>query len=205
MALINSVLDSQLVYVMSALQVPPDVIKQIDKRRRAFLWAGNKDTSSAKCLVAWQNVCTIKDLGGLGIKDFGTKNICLLLNLLHRLHCADTLQGDLAGNHWDMLRSLLPLYQAITTVQLGDGHSTLFWTDVWIGDDAFANRFPSLFSRCTMKDATVHQAVTSDLHRAFVTRLSTQAQQEIQQLRVLTSQTANTRLTSTLVCLFCDE
>ena len=40
-----------------------------------------------------------------------------------------------------------------------------------------------------MKDATVHQAVTSDLHRAFVTRLSTQAQQEMQQLRVLTAQT----------------
>lgn len=88
--LINSVLDSQLVYIMSATQVPPEVINQIDKRRRSFLWAGNKDSSVAKCLVAWPNVCTTKELGGLGIKDFGNHNNCLLLNLIHHLHCADS-------------------------------------------------------------------------------------------------------------------
>ena len=42
--LINSVLDSQLVYVMSALSIPPTTIQQIDKRRRAFLWAGEPQT-----------------------------------------------------------------------------------------------------------------------------------------------------------------
>lgn len=89
--LINSVLDSQLVYIISATQVPPEVINQIDKRRRSFLWAGNKEFSAAKCLVAWPNVCTTKKLGGLGIRDFGTHNICLLLNLVHRLHCTDSL------------------------------------------------------------------------------------------------------------------
>lgn len=88
--LINSVIDSQLVYIMSATQLPPEVIKLIDKRRRAFLWSGNKETSSAKCLDAWTSVCNTKDLGGLGIKDLGTQNVCLLLNLIHRLHCADS-------------------------------------------------------------------------------------------------------------------
>jgi hypothetical protein len=42
--LINSVIDSQLVYVMSAMQVP-QVIQQIDKCRRSFLWAGNSECS----------------------------------------------------------------------------------------------------------------------------------------------------------------
>jgi hypothetical protein len=32
---------------------------------------------------------TTKELGGLGIRDFGTHNICLLLNLIHRLHCTE--------------------------------------------------------------------------------------------------------------------
>jgi hypothetical protein len=86
--LINSILDSQLVYIMSATQVPPNVIKLIDRRRRSFLWSGNKESSAAKCLVTWTNVCTTKELGGLGTRDFGTQNICLLLNLIHRLHCA---------------------------------------------------------------------------------------------------------------------
>jgi hypothetical protein len=51
--LINSVLDSQLVYLMSALSIPPSTIQQIDKRRRAFMWAGEPQASAAKCLVAW--------------------------------------------------------------------------------------------------------------------------------------------------------
>ena len=38
--LINSVLDAQLVYIMSAMQIPQETISQIDKRRRSFLWAG---------------------------------------------------------------------------------------------------------------------------------------------------------------------
>ena len=32
--LVNSVLDSQLVYIMSATQIPPEIIKQIERRRR---------------------------------------------------------------------------------------------------------------------------------------------------------------------------
>ena len=51
--LINSVLDAQLVYIMSAMQIPQETISQIDKRHRSFLWAGNKEFSGGKCLVAW--------------------------------------------------------------------------------------------------------------------------------------------------------
>jgi hypothetical protein len=60
---------------MSSLPLPPSVIQQLDKRRRAFMWAGdgNGTVSSAKCLVAWQKVCNTKELGGLGIKDIGTQ------------------------------------------------------------------------------------------------------------------------------------
>jgi hypothetical protein len=199
--LINSVLDSQLVYIMSATQVPQEVIKMIDKRRRSFLWSGDKETSPAKCLVAWANVCTTKDMGGLGIKDFDTQNLCLLLNIVHRLHCASSsawgrwirqhvdlsnMNAANMGSHWELLRSLLPLYQALTTVQLGDGRSTSFWSDVWFEDDAFADRFPRLFSHCTKKEASVHQAITSNLAGAFVNRMSAQARDELRQLTTIT-------------------
>ena len=62
----------------------------------------------------------------------------MLLKLLHRLHCSlesawaywvrkraslANLEGDLFGEHWNVLRSLLPLYQAITVVDVGDGRT----------------------------------------------------------------------------------
>jgi hypothetical protein len=36
------------------------------------------------------------------------------------------MEGDLCGHHWDALRALLPVYQAITTVSLGDRATTSF-------------------------------------------------------------------------------
>lgn len=35
--LINSVLDSQLIYTMAALEIPPGIIEQVDRKRRSFL------------------------------------------------------------------------------------------------------------------------------------------------------------------------
>ena len=84
--LINSVLDSQLVYLMCALPIPPRTLAQVDQRRRAFLWTGEDTVSGASCLVAWEHVCADKEHGGLGIRDLSLQNTCLLLKLLHRLH-----------------------------------------------------------------------------------------------------------------------
>jgi hypothetical protein len=194
--LVNSVLDSQLVYFMSSLQLPPAVIKQMDGKRRAFLWSGDKSgkASPASCLVAWTTVCKPKDLGGLGLKDIGIQNICLLLKLLHRVHCPQSsawaiwvrgraclanLKGEVHGGHWETLRTLLPLYQAITTVQLGDGLSCSFWMDVWFADDALADVYPALFSHCTNREASVSEVLEHGLHSDLVPRLSTQAAWEL--------------------------
>lgn len=151
--------------------------------------------------VLWHGqVYTTKDTGGLGIRDFGTHNICLLLNIVHCLYCASSsawglwikqhvdlsnLNSASMGTHWDLLRSLLPLYQALTAVQLGDGKSTSLWSDVWFEDDALTDRFPRLFSHCT-KDFSVHQAISTNLEDAFVNRLSVQAREELDQFRQIT-------------------
>jgi hypothetical protein len=65
-----------------------------------------------------------------------------------------------------MLRSLLPLYRAITTVNLVDGESTSFWHDVWDGDD------------CTRKGITVRQVYDDNL----VVRRSAAAYAQVQQV-----------------------
>jgi len=52
--LVNSVLDSALIYTLSAMQLPQGTIDALDKKRRAFLWSGEATTTSARCLVAWE-------------------------------------------------------------------------------------------------------------------------------------------------------
>jgi len=150
-------------------------------------------------------VCNPKEFGGLGVKDIGVQNVCLLLELIHRLYCPGssawsqwiqgrvslaTLQGEVHGEHWQVLRQLLPLYQAITSVKLGNGKSCSFWNDVWIGDEALADAFPSLFSHCTFKNGSVHEILSNGLEHYFVPRLSHAAQSDMVGIRLLLSQTS---------------
>jgi hypothetical protein len=174
---------------MSALSIPVTVLHDMDRRRRCFLWNGDNNSTAAKSLVAWERVCLSKDQGGLNIRNLGLRNICLLLKLLHRLFCSQesawacwvrqraslaSLDGELIGDHWSVLRSLLPLYQAITVVELGDGLDTSFWYDAWCDEDALADRFLAIHSHCTKKQLSVAQVLDSGLtdSRLFVPRLS---------------------------------
>ncbi|XP_066320412.1 uncharacterized protein [Miscanthus floridulus] len=107
----------------------------------AFLWSGSDRTTDAQCLIAWENVCALKEDGGLGVKRLETQNAALLLKLIHRLHhpgssawerwatsqtALSDQSGCLARAHWTALRQLLPAYQKMMTVRVGDGSSTDF-------------------------------------------------------------------------------
>jgi hypothetical protein len=73
------------------------------------------------------------------------------------------------------LRSLLPVYRAITTVILGNGTTTSFWHDVWHGDDSMAERFPELYTHCKTQEMTVSQAAGGGLQNSMVSRRSAAA------------------------------
>lgn len=161
-------------------------------------------TGKASSLIAWDHVCDTKDSGGLGLKDLGLQNICLLLKLIHKLHsehvsswarwvrsnaCIASLIGDLHGQHWEMLLSLLPVYRAATTVILGDGTTTSFWHDAWVGDDSMADRFPELYSHCRLQELTVKQASEGALQSSLVQRRSPAALLQLSQaLQILEQQ-----------------
>jgi hypothetical protein len=57
-----------------------------------------------------------------------------------------SLEGDLFGEHWNVLRSSLPLYQAITMVDVGDGTTTSFCYNAWHNEDTLDERFPAIHS-----------------------------------------------------------
>ncbi|WVZ67745.1 hypothetical protein U9M48_016786 [Paspalum notatum var. saurae] len=164
----ESMLESQLVYHMSALMLAPGIIKCVNQRRRGFLWSGAGQTDDAKSLVAWEDVQKNRDAGGLGVKDLSIQNTCLLLKLLHRLYTSSssswaiwvreqaslaTLKGSLKGDHWEVLRSLLPIYRAIAISEVRDGRGTSFGHDAWERSDDLATRFPVLLSHVKEQEA----------------------------------------------------
>jgi hypothetical protein len=77
------------------------------------------------------------------------------------------------------------LQNQVSGRELGDGKTTLFWTDVWTGDEALEDRFPRLFSHCIRKSATVQQVIDSNLQGYFVNRMSNEALLELQQLNAI--------------------
>jgi hypothetical protein len=88
LVLLNAVLDALPTFAMGAVELPPALLLAIEGLRRAFLWNVKDRPSGAKCLVVWSSVCRPKEEGGLGIKCLTTKNECLQVKLLHRLHSA---------------------------------------------------------------------------------------------------------------------
>ena len=146
--------------------------------------------------------------GGLGIKDLGLQNSCLLVKLLHTLFAGEdsswalwarqhvnmvSLEGDLQGHHWEALRELLPLYRAITTISIGNGRNTSFWHDVWLGDESLADRFPLLLSHCKSTTQSVQNMCETGLQQHLVPRLSTAATAELVQVQDIM---ANTQLST---------
>ncbi|GKV10561.1 hypothetical protein SLEP1_g21905 [Rubroshorea leprosula] len=75
--LINVVLSSLPVFLMSMFLIPKGVIKKLDSIRRAFLWGGN-DEKRVINWVGWENVCKSKEEGGLGVKNLRTFNLALM-------------------------------------------------------------------------------------------------------------------------------
>jgi hypothetical protein len=65
--LTKSVLLSQPVYLLTVLKLPVQVLHELDKIRRRFLWAGDRAISRGKCKVNWTKTTLPKEFSGLGI------------------------------------------------------------------------------------------------------------------------------------------
>jgi hypothetical protein len=92
------------------------------------------------------------------------------------------LSGNMARTHWAALRDLLPAYQRITYVSVGNGRDTSFWHDTWLIEDSLAEKMPALFSHYSGHATSVHDVMGVDLRSLLQWRLSTQANAKLQQL-----------------------
>ncbi|GKU96367.1 hypothetical protein SLEP1_g9608 [Rubroshorea leprosula] len=156
--LINSVLSSLPVFLMSFFLIPKSVIKEVDKIRRQFLWGGDGERKKV-AWVAWENTCLNKLEGGglwkrVLAEKYGIKEGYWLTCLK---------EGSPQGSKW--WRDVCKIDQGEGTMnnwvslgfeaKLGDGGTLKFWSDVWVGRSALSIKFPRLFLLTTDQNATV--------------------------------------------------
>ncbi|KAF5780473.1 putative RNA-directed DNA polymerase [Helianthus annuus] len=160
LTLIKSVLASLPVYYFSLFKAPKEVIEDIERLMRKFLWFGNKDGKGIYW-VSWDVVSRPKRYGGLGITKLSEVNLVLLVKwawrfktnregLWRRVVCS--IHGG--RGKWSFLpvkKALPRTWKAIVNLleksrvngssldimflcNLGNGNNTSFWKDKWFGD-----------------------------------------------------------------------
>jgi hypothetical protein len=130
LTLVKAVLTAIPIYHLLVLQCPKWVIKAIDKIRRGFLWKGRKDIKGGHCVVGWTRVCRPLNVGGLGIHDLEILGWALNVRWLWLRKT----QAERPWTEFDIKvhPNAEALFQASVHSSVGDGATTLFWTDRWI-------------------------------------------------------------------------
>ena len=157
--LIRTTLASMPIHAMMAIDLPVKTITAANKICRGFLWKGCRDVQGGHCLVAWDQVCTPKELGGLGIPNLRLLNAALRA----RWPWLERTDPHRPWNEFNMQVSCesLGIYRAATRCVLGDGESARFWTDWWLWDGRIEELMPNLYAfvRKPARLKTVRQAM----------------------------------------------
>lgn len=191
---IKSVLKAVPIYSMMADCLPPWAVKEIDAICRRFLWAGGDAPVQGKCMVSWGAACKPMIFGGLGIADLRLTGYALQARWLW-------LQRTDNARAWSCLPlrvepNVQAFFRASTYFQLGNGRTTLFWTDKWLDQAAPADLAPNLarlVSRRTQSTLTVEQGLLYWRWTHGITgSLSPEAIAEYAQLRDALTQVSTT-------------
>ena len=77
LVLINSVLTSLTIFMLSFFEVPKGVLENLDYYRSRFFWQSDEHKKKYR-LTKWSILCQPKEIGGLDIKNLDIQNRCLL-------------------------------------------------------------------------------------------------------------------------------
>jgi hypothetical protein len=127
-SLVKSVLSSQPVYLLTVIKSTKEVLQDLDKLRRRFLWAGDKAITGGKCKVNWARTTLPKNLGGLGVLNLDKFARALRLRWLEWT----TLEKAWAGTDVPCDDADRLLFANCTHITLGDGNKADFWNSSWL-------------------------------------------------------------------------
>ena len=106
--LINSVLSSLPMYMMSFFEIPKRVRKKLNYFRSRFFWRSDEHKRKYR-LAKWDILGQPKDQGGLEIHNLELKNIALLSKWLYRLLTTEGIWQQILRNKY---LGIKPLVQA---------------------------------------------------------------------------------------------
>ncbi|KAG6698035.1 hypothetical protein I3843_08G001900 [Carya illinoinensis] len=163
-------------YFLSLFQVLAGVANRLEKIFRDFLWGGLEDTRKFH-LIKWNIVCTHLSCGGLGIRNLRTFNKALLGKWLWQYHlegdalwknileckygsewggwCTKEVRGAYGVGVWKFIRSGWDGFRGHCRFVVGRGTQIRFWHDIWCGDVALKNDFPSIYRIASDQNSSV--------------------------------------------------
>jgi len=110
--------------------------------------------------VAWTKVYTPTVNGGLGIIELDKFSRALRLRWLW--YSWDDTSRPWKGLDLPIDNTDIALFNAATTVTLGNGNKATFWTSRWLQGEAPATLYPVLFKHSKRKNRIVQDALTED-------------------------------------------
>ncbi|GKB00905.1 RNA-directed DNA polymerase, eukaryota [Tanacetum coccineum] len=213
--LLKSVLGSSPLYHMSIFKTPKGVLKEMEGIRSKF-FNGNDPKERKITWVAWQKVLASKVQGGLGVSSFFALNRALLIKWYWRFlsndgslwsHVIQAIHGDKldhvsnSPSLWStILREINSLkdigfdFMSHCKKRIGNGRATKFWTDKWVLDVTFRERFPRVYALDMDKECLVASKFGGgQISDSF--RRNVRDGAERQQMEALISVLANVSLT----------
>ncbi|KAL4283563.1 hypothetical protein GQ457_16G029270 [Hibiscus cannabinus] len=174
LVLLKSVLSSLPIYYLSILQLPSSVYKKLQSLMSNFLWGSSSEKRKIHWMK-WTDICCPKFLGGLGVIDPKFQNRALLGKWVWKFaNEKDNLWQQIIRCKYNYsVNSLLPidpgqrrmsmLWNGVIKsffkddacgnvmrnnfmLQVGDGQSISFWSDIWLGDTPLKIKFPRIFA-----------------------------------------------------------
>ncbi|XP_071740119.1 uncharacterized protein [Rutidosis leptorrhynchoides] len=143
LTLVKSVLNSLPLYYFSLFRAPQCVLKKLECIRRSFFWGGSGNKVKllgfkSETTSLWVKVISsiYGHSGGLGL-DESTRSFSYNSVWSNIVKAGNTIHAFGID------------YRGSFVKQIGDGASTSFWHDVWIGSIPLKHRFKRLFHRET--------------------------------------------------------
>jgi hypothetical protein len=166
LTLINSVLSSLLMYMMSFFAIPRGVLKKLDYFRSRFFW--QQEAKQKYRLAKWSIMCQPKDQGGLGIRDLDSQNIALLSKWLYKLLMTDGTWQQLIRNRksgdshfWAGLMKVKCELLHFGSFTIKNDAQIRFWEDQWLGTSTMKEQYPCLYHIVRHKQAMIAEVFSS--------------------------------------------